>query len=69
MDKVGRIAHFPKTCFIAQFLGKGYDDAVRQAEEWQKNTGNICHSYYEQVLVTKYHSILVAYTKKEIEHV
>lgn len=65
MRKVEHLSEFPHNCLIAQFLGKGYEDAVRNAEEWQKNTGNTCHSYYEQKLITKWHSIIVHYTLKE----
>ena len=31
MNKVERLAEFPKNCLVAQFLGKGYDDAVHNA--------------------------------------
>lgn len=69
MNKVERLAEFPKGCFVAQFLGKGFEDAVRVANEWQGRTGNTCHLYFEQKLITKWHSIIVYYTKKEIENV
>lgn len=65
MNRVEHLAEFPKNCLVAQFLGKGYDDAVHIAEEWQKTTGNTCHSYFEQKLITKWHSIIVHYTLKE----
>lgn len=68
MNKVERLAEFPKNCLVAQFLGKGYDDAAHNAEEWQKNTGNTCHSYFEQKLITKWYSIIVHYTLKENEN-
>ena len=64
-DKVERIAEFPKGCNIAQFLGKGYDDAIKEANAWQSRTGHNCLKYYEQKLVTRWHSIIVYYERKE----
>lgn len=63
-DKVSRLAEFPRGSHIAQFLGKGFPDAVTQANAWQSRTGNVCHKYFEQKLITKWHSILVYYTSK-----
>lgn len=63
MLQVGRLAEFPKGCLVAQFLGKGYDDAIKNANDWaiQQNTKLIF--YYQQLLVTKFHSILVCYQR------
>jgi len=66
-DKVSRIADFPAGCLVAQFLGKEYSGAVEEANAWSKRTGNPCHKYYEQKLITKFHSIIVYYTRKENE--
>lgn len=67
-DRVERLAEFPKGCLVAQFLGKGFDEAVGEANDWGARTGNTCHKYFEQKLITKYHSIIVYYTRKEIEN-
>lgn len=66
-DRVERLAEFPKGCHVAQFLGKGFDGAVSEANAWETRTGNTCHKYFEQKLITKYHSIIVYYTRKEME--
>ena len=68
LKKVERLAEFPKNCLVAQFLGKGYEDAVSNAVAWQTRTGNTCHAYFEQKLITKWHSIIVHYTLKENEN-
>ena len=64
-DRVERLAEFPKNCYVMQFLGKGYDGAVLEANSWQSRTGNICRKYFEQKLITKWHSIIVYYVPKE----
>lgn len=66
-DKVERLAEFPKNANVGQFLGKGYEDAVKNANDWAERTGNKCHKYFEQKLITKWHSIIVQieYVKKE----
>ena len=65
MIKVGRLSEFPKDGWIAQFLGKDFDDAVGKAGAWQKVTGHECSHYYEQKLRTKTVSILVHYKKED----
>lgn len=64
MKKVAHISDFPKGSYTTNFLGKGYDDAIKQAKDWQERTGNRIHSYYEQKLITKTHSILVSFERK-----
>lgn len=63
MKRVERLAEFPKNCTVAQFLGKGYDDAVKNAEAWAVNSGTTLHGYFEQKLITKWHSIIVHYSR------
>jgi hypothetical protein len=54
MTKVEHISQFPKGCYVAQFFGKDYADAV-------KNAGNFGEYYYEQIHCGKSKSILVSY--------
>jgi hypothetical protein len=57
MTKVEHISQFPKGSYVAQFFGKNYDDAI-------KNAGNFGEYYYCQIHCGKSKSILVSYNKE-----
>ena len=63
MIQVGKLSDFPKGCYIAQFFGKEYKDAVLLAEKWNADTV----SYFEQHKIGKQNTILVSYIRKEID--
>lgn len=65
IPEVNRLADFPKGSYVAQFLGKSYEEALEKAYQWQIDTGNNCLKYFKQKLITKYYSILVCYERKE----
>lgn len=62
MNKVERIKDLPKEAYIAQFFGKDYAEAVKEANKTKNVT---LLAYYEQLHVGKSMSILVAYKNKE----
>jgi len=71
MKQVNRPADFPKENFINSFLGKEFEDAKKEAQEWEERTGNKITHYYEQIPLaktSKTKSILVSYKRKEIEN-
>jgi hypothetical protein len=63
MIKVGHLSAFPKECFVAQFSGKTYADAVSDAEK----SDTVFVSYFEQPShgKSKSQTILVSYIKEE----
>lgn len=63
MQKISRIADFSKDHLIGNFLGKDYEEARKNAEDWSVRTGNKIHSYFEQIFHTKTYSILFSYER------
>ena len=62
MNQVGRLSEFPKGCYVKQFAGKSYEEAI-------KNSGGNWISYFQQSFHTKTYTILVSYMKKEVSDV
>ena len=62
MQKVERIKDLPKESYIAQFFGKDYEEAIKEANK-TKNVRLL--AYYEQLHVGKSMAILVAYKNEE----
>lgn len=67
--EVFTLRDFPRHCLIAQFLGKNFDEAIGEAEAWAKVTGYPCPLYFKQGLITKTVSILVSYSRPDVEGV
>jgi len=65
MKKVDKLADFPSGCYISQFFGKTYDDAVLEA----KKSDTVFISYFEQPKwgKSKFRTILVSYEIKDAD--
>jgi hypothetical protein len=65
MRKVEHLSEFPKECYVAQFVGKSYDEAVGLAN---KSVLPIT-MYFEQQRInySKISTILVSYHKENKE--
>ena len=62
MNKVSSPSHFSPDHFIANFVGKDFEEAKQKSVEWSQRVGTELVSYYEQIAFGK--SILVSYKKE-----
>ena len=63
MKKVEHLSQFPSNCYVAQFSGKTYEDAIKTAESSKINGDYyFLQSHYGK---SKLSTILVSYIKKD----